>query len=84
MAWSVDQVENVFLAFVHVIHLDGVALDGDAALTLQVHVVKHLVLEVAVIHRFGELQQTVSQCALSVVDVGDDAEVSDVVQLYIF
>ena len=59
MSGCVNQVENVFLPFVQVFHLDGVALDGDAALTLQIHVVENLVLKVAVVNRLGVLQQTV-------------------------
>jgi hypothetical protein len=49
VAGRVDQVEDV-LPPIHglVVHLDGVALDGDAALALQVHVVQRLFLHVAV------------------------------------
>ena len=59
MSRSVNKVQNVFLALVLILHLDGVALDCDAALLLQVHVVKHLTL--GDIDGMSVLQQTVSQ-----------------------
>ena len=73
---SVDKVEDVFLSVERVFHLNRVTFDGDAALLFEVHIVEHL--------PFGHgnglcvLQQTVSQCTLSVIDVGNDAEISDV------
>ncbi len=77
VAGSVDQVELVGVAVVRLVHhAHGVGLDGDAALALQVHVVQDLRLHLAACHRAGQLQQTVAQRRLSVVDVGDDGEVS--------
>ena len=46
-------------------------------LPLQIHVVQELVLHVAVGHRAGVLQEPVRQRRLAVVDVGDDAEITD-------
>ena len=58
---SVYQVECIFLAVLGgVVHLYGVALDGDAALTLQIHVVQHLALRN--LYRMGTFQQAVGQC----------------------
>ena len=45
----VDQIECVFLSILYIFHLYGVALDGDAALALQIHIVKHLSLS----HLYG-------------------------------
>ena len=60
----VDQVERVALAVAgRVLHLDGVALDGDALFALE---------------RVGLFEQAVGKGALSVVDMGYDAEVADV------
>ena len=78
MSRSVNKVQYVFLAILHILHLDGVALDGDAALALQVHIVKHLILEFTVVYGFGILEKTVGQRALSVVDMRYDAEISNV------
>ena len=79
---GVDQVEHVALAVAGgVLHLDGVALDGDALLALEIHVVEHLRLHLALIERIGLLQQAVGQRAFAVVDVGDDAEVAYVLHV---
>ncbi len=76
VARGVDEVENVGLALILVFHLYGVALDGDAALALKVHVVEHLVFGDG--YRLGVFQQTVGEGGLAVIDVGDDAEVAGV------
>ncbi len=79
---GVDQIEDVFLTvFALVGHLNGVALDGDAPLSLQIHVIQGLLLQLTVGNRPGRLEQTVGQGALSVVDVCDDAKVADVLHI---
>ena len=76
---GVDQVERVPLSVAgRVLHLDGVALDGDSLFAFEVHVVEHLRLHFALVERVGLLQQTVCKCRFAVVDVGYDAEISDV------
>ena len=55
------------------------ALDGDAALALQVHIVEHLPF--SNLNGLGALQQTVGQRRLTVVYMCDDAEVADVLHL---
>ena len=61
MAGSIDEVEGIFLALVVVFHLDGVALDSDAALALKIHIVEHLVDEFFVVERMGKFQKPVGQ-----------------------
>ena len=79
MAGRVDEVELVGLAVVRLVgHADGVGLDGDAALALEVHGVEHLGLHLAGGERAGELEQAVGEGGLAVVDVRDDREVADV------
>ena len=76
---SVNQVQDIFLTLVHILHLDGVALNRDAALALQVHVVQHLPFR----HLNGLciFQQTVGQRRLAVVNMCNDAEVSYMIHL---
>ena len=71
---SVNQVQDVFLPLVGIFHLYGMALDGDASLLLQVHIVEHLSL--SHLDGFRIFEQTVGQGRFSMVDVCDDAEVS--------
>jgi len=58
-------------------HADGVGLDGDAALALQVHGIENLGLHFARGERSGELQQTVGERGFAVVDMRDDREIAD-------
>ncbi len=60
-----------------ILDADGVGLDGDAALALDVHRVEELLLHVALGHGAGELDQPVGERGLAVVDMGDDGEVAD-------
>ena len=78
VAGRVDQVQLVHVAVVGaVVQADGVGLDGDAALALQVHGVEHLLHHFALRERAGDLEQAVGQRRLAVVDVRDDREIAD-------
>ena len=79
MAGGINEVENVGLAVIgRIVQADGTRLDGDAALALEVHVIKDLLLHITLCDRLGLFEDTVGQGGLSVVDMGDDAEISDV------
>ena len=79
MAGRVDEVEDVVLAVLRaVVEPDGLRLDGDAALALDVHRVEHLLLHLARREPAGHLDQPVGERRLAVVDMGDDREVADV------
>ena len=72
---SIDEVEDVSLSILClVLHLDGVALDGDTTFPLQVHVVKHLSL--SNLDGLSLLQQTVCQGTFTMVDMCNNAEIS--------
>ena len=73
----VDEVELVGLSVVGVVHhADGLRLDGDAALPLDVHRVEYLLHHVALFHGVGELEDAVCKRGLPVIDVRDDREVA--------
>src|SRR3990170_484225 len=74
VAGRVDQVQLVAA----VGEPNGLRLDRDPALALQIHPVQVLGPHVAVRDGVGELQQAVGQRGLAVVDVRHDAEVADV------
>ena len=78
MARSVDKVQSLGFTLVRVLHLDGMALDSDATLALKIHVVKHLVDEFLVVERVSQFQKAVGQGRFAVVDMRDDAKISDV------
>ena len=68
------------LCLVH--HADGMGLDRDAALALQIHRIQHLRLHLARGHGAGQLKQPVGQRGLAMVDMRDDREVSDVLGVH--
>src|SRR6185503_2579464 len=77
VARRVDQVERVHLPVLgFVLHRDRVRLDRDALLALEVHGVQDLLLHLLLGERSGQLEETVGERRLAVVDVGDDAEVA--------
>ena len=78
MAGRIDQVKHMLLALEGELHLDRVTLDRDTALTFQVHVVENLRLQILFGDGLGELQESIRQGALTVVDMGDDAKIADV------
>src|SRR5271156_5492676 len=61
---------------------DTFRFDGDAALALEIHGVEHLRLHLTLSERAGELEQTVGQGRLAVVDVRNDAEIADVLGVH--
>ena len=87
MPRSVDEVQAVLLPLVFVHHLDRVALDGDALLLLQVHVVQHLIVHLPGRQGAGKFYEPVGKGALAVVDMCDYAEIPDMfhnLQIYEF
>jgi hypothetical protein len=80
---GVDQVDLVLLAvFRAVVHVHGVQLDGDPALPLQLVGVQDLLPHLASIQRRGMLKEPIGQGGLSVVDVCDDAEITNVIEFH--
>ncbi len=74
MTGSIDQVQ--LHAFV--VHAHGLQLDGDATLTFQIHHVERLLLHFAHLQCARLFNHTIGQGRLSVVDVRNDAEVTNV------
>jgi hypothetical protein len=75
---GIDQVELVLDAVPgRVEHPDGVQLDRDATLALEVQGVQDLLAHLALLDGAGLLDEPVGQGGLPVVDVRDDAEIAD-------
>ena len=55
--------------------------DGYAALTLQIHIIEHLSLQVLAFNGIGILQQTVGQSAFPMIDMCYYTEISDILHL---
>src|SRR5260370_26651696 len=75
MTGRIDQVQLVFLTIVRgVLHTHGMSLDGDATLPLQVHRIQDLLVHLPLGKRSGQLQQTVRERALPMINMGDDGK----------
>ena len=74
MSRSINEIQHVFLPIFLVLHLDGMALDGDASLFLQVHIVEHLPF--GDLDGVGVFQQSICQGRLTMVYMCDDAEIT--------
>src|SRR3546814_19119422 len=76
VAWRVEGVDHL----VALVQADRLELDRDAPLPLDVHRVQELLLHVPGRHGARDLEQTVGQGGLAVVDVGDDRDVADAIE----
>ena len=76
VAGGVDEVEDV----AGPVQAHVLGLDGDAPLPLEVHRVEVLGPHVAGVDGAGELEDAVGQRRLPVVDVGDDAEIAELLE----
>jgi hypothetical protein len=78
VAGRVDQVERVGVAIGGVeLHADRTSLDRDSLLALKVHGVEDLRLHEPALDGVRHLEQPIGQGGFPVVDVRDDAEVTD-------
>ena len=83
MAGSIYEIQDVLLPIFGLVHRpNSLRLDGDAPLPLQLHIVQHLSLHLPTGQQTGMLDDAVRQRGLSMVDVGDDAEVADLTLLH--
>ena len=78
MAGGVDEVEDVFFpVFCTVNGADRLCLDRDAAFPLEVHIVKDLLLHLALGQKTGLLDDAVRKRRFSVVDMRNNAEIAN-------
>jgi hypothetical protein len=77
MTWSINQVEKVVVTVVIVYHAACLSLHGNAALALDVQLVKYLLISSG-LNSTSELEESVTKRALSMIDVGDNTEVPKV------
>jgi len=79
MPRGVNQVEIIIPPLMHIRHLDSVALYGDPPLTLEIHIIKYLVLKLPRLNGPGHLKKPVGKSALAMVYVRYYAKVAYVV-----
>ncbi len=80
MSRRIDEIELIQLPIFGVIaHPDGVQLDRDAALALQVHRIEDLLAHESLVEGTRELDQAVGKRRFAMIDVGDDTEIANMV-----
>ena len=82
VAGGIDQVESIVtpvLSFID--HRHGVAFNRDPSLALQVHRVEKLGFHITHFYGARHLEDTVRQSCLSVIDMGNDAEIASMVEI---
>ena len=83
MARGVNEVQHIGLTVLgFVVKTNGPCLDGDAALTLKIHVVEDLILHDALLDRTAQLDEPVGKRGLAVVDMSDYRKVPYMILIY--
>lgn len=72
---EVQLVRNAVFGGVFKAH--GLRFDGNAALTLDIGVIKHLLAHLALFKPAAGLDQAIRQCGFAMVDMRDNREVAD-------
>lgn len=77
MSRRIDKVELIHLPILRlIVERDALRLDGDSAFALQIHGVQNLGLHLTVRQTAAELDDTVRQRRLTVVNVRDNGEIT--------
>jgi hypothetical protein len=83
MAWSVNEVKDVFLAIVRLVfQACSLSLDGYTAFALKIHLVKELLGLLPLVKSAGVFEQAVSQGGFAVVDMRYDRKIANVLLLH--
>jgi len=79
----VDEVQDVLLTVAcGVVQANRVRFDRDAALALEIHRIEHLRFHLAGLQRAGQLEETVGQRRLPVIDMRDDRKIADALRVH--
>ncbi len=84
MSGRIDKIQFVLHTVVNMIHLDGMTFNCDASFLFQFHIVEHLVAHFPVANGFCVNQHPVGQCTFPVVDVSNDAKITNLIHIYCF
>jgi hypothetical protein len=78
VTWGVDKIENVFLSIIRLVDdANGLRLDGDTTFSFKIHVIKYLSLHLTVSESASHLYNTIGKCRFAVIDMCNNAKVSD-------
>ena len=78
MPWRIDEIKHIVLTVERIVHLNRMGFDRDSTLTLQIHIIEKLILLFSFSNCTSCIEQTVSQGAFTMIDMGNDAEIPNV------
>ena len=82
MSGSVDEIEHILLIVLSPVDdFNGAGLDRNPPFLLKIHVVQKLVMKGAAIDRTGKLEHPVCQSRFTVVNVGDNGEITNMLDI---
>ena len=84
MPRCVNKIQNILFLFIGILHLNGMTFYGDATLSFQIHIIKHLGLHIFAFNGLGILKQTIGQGALAMVYMSNNTEIADIFHSPIF
>ena len=84
MSRRVNQIQNVFFSIQYVFHLNGMAFNGNAPFTLQVHAVEYLLLGIPCADSPRDFQQSVGKGAFTMINMSYNAKIPDVLHSTFF
>lgn len=78
MSRSIDEVQDIILPVLHVLHLDCMAFDGYPLFFFKIHRIKHLVFHVPFTERPCRFKQPVGQRAFTVIYMRNYREIPNI------
>ena len=76
VAWGIDQIEKILGSIKSVVHRYGLSLHGDTSLSFNFEFIEKLIGRVFW-YGIGDLKESIGKSGLPVVNVSNDAKVSD-------
>ena len=82
MTRCIDQIKDIFLPVLRMVdRTNGLGLDRDAPLPLNVHIVQNLILHLTLRQYPRLFNDPVCERAFSVIDVRDDTEITNLIHI---
>ena len=81
MSWGIDKIQQVDRPILRLVfQRNALGLDGDTSLTLKIHGVEYLSSHFTLGQATTNLDKTIGDGGFTVIDMGDDGEISNMRQ----
>ncbi len=83
VTWGINQVQRVLFTVICLVdQANGLSLNGNAALLLDIHGIENLLRHLTISESAGRLDEAIGQGGLTVVDVRDNREIANIGQSF--